>query len=159
MLATVDTAERLLQALARRQWQLLTLESCSGGRVAAALTAIAGASANYLGGYICYANSIKQQLGVRPETLAKHGAVSAETIAELLAGGFKHSGADITIAISGIAGPDGGSASKPVGCVYFGWGLRDQSPLIKREQLSGNREQIQQSCVDIALQQALEIVC
>ena len=147
-------AARLLSLLAERDLQLLTLESCSGGRLAARLTAIAGASSNYLGGHVCYANSMKQSLGVSPETLRRHGAVSAETIAELLQAGLRTPEADMAIAISGVAGPGGGNASKPVGCVYLGWQLRGQQALIQRQQLTGDREHIQTTCTDIALSQA-----
>ena len=151
-------AARLLKLLAERDLQLLTLESCSGGRLAARLTAIAGASSNYLGGHVCYANSMKQSLGVSPETLCRHGAVSAETITELLQAGLNTTKADMAIAISGVAGPGGGSASKPVGCVYLGWQLRGQQALIQRQQLTGDREHIQAACADIALTQACEIL-
>ena len=151
-------AAKLLQLLAERELQLITLESCSGGRLAARLTALAGASANYLGGHVCYANSLKQSLGVRSETLRRHGAVSAETIAELLQAGLHAPEADMAIAISGVAGPSGGSPSKPVGCVYLGWQLRDQDPTIQRHQLQGDRNQIQETCVDIALEQACLLI-
>ena len=151
-------AAKLLQLLAERELQLITLESCSGGRLAARLTALAGASANYLGGHVCYANSLKQSLGVRPETLLRHGAVSAETIAELLQAGLRAPEADMAIAISGVAGPSGGSPSKPVGCVYLGWQLRGQAPTVHRNQLQGDRNQIQETCVDIALEQACLLI-
>ena len=151
-------AAKLLQLLAERELQLITLESCSGGRLAARLTALAGASANYLGGHVCYANSLKQSLGVRSETLRLHGAVSAETIAELLQAGLRAPEADMAIAISGVAGPSGGRPSKPVGCVYLGWQLRDQAPTIQRHQLQGDRHQIQETCVDTALEQACLLI-
>ena len=123
---TSDLAQALLERLAQRGYQLLSLESCTGGQIAAALTALPGASKHYLGGYVCYANSFKLSLGVRSRTLERHGAVSAETVRELLQAGLKQSSADLALAVSGVAGPGGGSAAKPVGTVFLGWQLRAQ---------------------------------
>ena len=151
-------AQALLERLAQRGYQLLSLESCTGGQIAAALTALPGASKHYLGGYVCYANSFKLSLGVRSRTLERHGAVSAETVRELLQAGLKQSAADLALAVSGVAGPGGDSAAKPVGTVFLGWQLRGREALIEHHLFDGDRAQVQRAAVDLALQRALELL-
>lgn len=109
--------------LQRRGWMLVCAESCTGGGVAAALTDLAGSSAWFDRGFVTYSNQAKQDmLGVSPETLAKFGAVSRETVTEMARGALLHSGAQLSVAISGIAGPGGGTPDKPVGTVWIAWG-------------------------------------
>ena len=151
-------AQALLERLAQRGYQLTSLESCTGGQIAAALTALPGSSKHYLGGYVCYANSFKLSLGVRSRTLERHGAVSAETVRELLQAGLKQSAADLALAVSGVAGPGGGSAAKPVGTVFLGWQLRAQEAVIEHHLLDGDRAQVQRAAVDLALRRALELL-
>lgn len=99
---------------------LALAESCTGGLVSSLITDVAGSSEYFLGGAVCYANRAKEAiLGVRPETLQAHGAVSAETAAEMAQGARRLFGADLGLAVTGIAGPGGGSAEKPVGLVYI----------------------------------------
>lgn len=116
-------AERAIEAgraLAARGWHLATAESCTGGLVGAAVTAVPGSSAWYLGGVVSYADRAKRDLlGVAAATLRRHGAVSAETAAAMAEGARVRLGADIAVAVTGIAGPDGGSPGKPVGLVWF----------------------------------------
>lgn len=106
---------------------LSTAESCSGGYIAHLLTSIPGSSRYYLGGVVSYANEVKERmLGVQPETLSSHGAVSRETVLEMARGILAETGSDFAIATSGIMGPDGGSAEKPVGTVWVGLATRDR---------------------------------
>jgi nicotinamide-nucleotide amidase len=119
---------------------LATAESCTGGGVAQAITEVAGSSAWFERGFITYSNLSKQQmLGVRETTLRQHGAVSEATVREMVAGALQHSAAQVSLAVSGIAGPDGGTADKPVGTVWFAWGITNGETYAQRHQLSGNR--------------------
>ena len=114
------TAAEVLDALRRRGWMIATAESCTGGMIAAALTDVPGSSAVVDRGFVTYSNAAKiEMLGVRPETLADHGAVSEPIAAEMAEGALDRSDADIAVAVTGIAGP-GGSEHKPEGRVCFG---------------------------------------
>ena len=115
-----DLANALLQACQRRGIMLATAESCTGGMIVAALTDIAGSSAVVDRGFITYSNEAKMEmLGVSAATLQAHGAVSRETALEMAEGALAHSRAGLTLAVTGVAGPGGGSAEKPVGLVWF----------------------------------------
>lgn len=117
----MTVAERLVELLKARGLTCVTAESCTGGGVGAAITAVPGSSAVFLGGVISYANAVKQGvLGVSPTTLATVGAVSPETAAQMADGARRLLKADLAVSVTGIAGPDGGSAAKPVGLVWFG---------------------------------------
>jgi nicotinamide-nucleotide amidase len=108
--------------LAARGWSLATAESCTGGWIAQTATAIAGSSAWFERGVVTYSNAAKEDLlGVRAETLAMHGAVSEAVVREMATGALARSRAQVAVAVSGIAGPDGGSAAKPVGTVWLAW--------------------------------------
>jgi nicotinamide-nucleotide amidase len=121
-----ETAARVLQVFRARGLKLATAESCTGGLVAAALTEIAGSSDVVDCGFVTYSNEAKQALlDVPSATLMRHGAVSAQTAAAMAAGALKNSRADVTVAITGIAGPGGGSKQKPVGLVHFAAASRD----------------------------------
>ena len=126
------TATRVLDIFRTRGLKLATAESCTGGLVAAALTDIAGSSDVVDRGFVTYSNAAKEaMLGVPAITLKRHGAVSAETAAAMAAGAIEHSLADIAVAITGIAGPGGGTAQKPVGLVHFAAASRDGRRLAK----------------------------
>lgn len=119
-------AARLGAALGQRGECLATAESCTGGGVAQALTAIAGSSAWFERGFVTYANAAKMEmLGVPESTLARHGAVSEATARAMAEGALRHSHADWSLAITGIAGPTGGTPEKPVGTVCFAWAGRE----------------------------------
>ncbi len=126
-------AKRLLDLCRARGLRLATAESCTGGLVAATLTEIAGASDVVEGGFIVYSNAAKQSmLGVPAATLKRYGAVSAETAVAMAAGALRKSPADLTVAITGIAGPGGGTKQKPVGLVHFAAASRDGRRLQRR---------------------------
>jgi len=132
---------------------LATAESCTGGGVAVAVTDIAGSSAWFERGFITYANDAKREmLGVEQDTLQRHGAVSEAVVREMVAGALLHSHAHIALAVSGIAGPGGGSADKPVGTVWFAWGIKGGVCAARLHYLSGNRAEIRAQSVRIALQ-------
>lgn len=115
--------QALNNALAEKQLVLTTAESCTGGLIASGITSEAGSSHIFEAGYVVYSNRMKEQtLGVNHQTLLDHGAVSEEVVREMTAGALEKSGADIALAISGIAGPEGGTAEKPVGTVWMAWG-------------------------------------
>ena len=117
----MTVAEKLVALLQAQGLTCATAESCTGGGVGSAITAVPGSSAVFAGGVISYANAVKERvLGVAPETLATVGAVSAETAAQMAAGARRLLGTDLAGSVTGIAGPDGGSDAKPVGLVWFG---------------------------------------
>lgn len=120
-------AQKVLQLLRERGASLTTAESCTGGLIASMLTRVPGSSDGFHAGFVTYSNAIKQSvLGVRETTLAAYGAVSEAVVREMALGALERSGADYAIAVSGIAGPDGGTAEKPVGTVWLAWGSRDR---------------------------------
>tara|TARA_R110002124_G_scaffold313_6_gene1247 strand:- start:1706 stop:2992 length:1287 start_codon:yes stop_codon:yes gene_type:complete len=119
-------AQRVLQLLRERNATLTTAESCTGGLIASQLTRVPGSSEGFHAGFVTYSNAIKQSvLGVCEDTLAQHGAVSEEVVREMALGALDRASADYAIAVSGIAGPDGGSPEKPVGTVWVAWGDRN----------------------------------
>jgi nicotinamide-nucleotide amidase len=138
---------------------LATAESCTGGGVAQTITEVAGSSAWYERGFVTYSNLAKQQmLGVRETTLKQHGAVSELTVREMVAGALQHSAAQVALAVSGIAGPDGGTMDKPVGTVWFAWGIKHGETSAQRYQLSGSRAEIRAQAVRIALQGVINLL-
>lgn len=147
---------RLGEVCLARQVRVTTAESCTGGGVAHAITAVAGSSAYFETGYVTYSNQAKQRLlGVAEATLDAFGAVSAETVREMVAGACRDSGASFGVAVSGVAGPGGGSAEKPVGTVWFAWG-NEHEQCVKRFQIPGGRAQVRERSVAIALAGLLE---
>jgi len=145
--------------LLARGWMVATAESCTGGWVGQLLTAIPGSSAWYERGFITYANAAKQEmLGVPAEILETHGAVSEETASAMAAGALAHSHAQATLAISGIAGPGGGTPQKPVGLVCYGWALADGTRMSSTCRLDGNREEIRSRAVAAAMRGLIELM-
>ncbi|MBI3222416.1 MAG: nicotinamide-nucleotide amidase [Nitrosomonadales bacterium] len=146
-------------ALKAHGLMLATAESCTGGGVAQAITDVAGSSAWFERGFVAYANDAKREmLGVSRETLMQHGAVSEAVVREMVAGALQHSHAQIALAVSGIAGPDGGTVDKPVGTVWFAWGLRNGTTQAQRHQIAGGRTEVRAHAVRIALQGVLEML-
>ncbi|MFN7097887.1 MAG: CinA family protein, partial [Gammaproteobacteria bacterium] len=126
----ISITENLAVQLIKKQWLLTTAESCTGGWIAETITSIAGSSKWFERGFVCYSNLAKQEmLGVAPDLILQHGAVSQEVAHALAAGAIKHSHAQVSIAVTGIAGPGGGSPTKPVGTVWFGWAYPTQDKL------------------------------
>jgi nicotinamide-nucleotide amidase len=139
-------AEAVLDAYRRRGWKLATAESCTGGLVAAALTAIAGSSDVVERGYVTYSNASKiELLGVPEPTILAHGAVSPQTAAAMAAGAARRAGVDVAVSITGVAGPGGGSAEKPVGLVYLGLARRGQGGRSERHVFPGDRDAIRRA--------------
>lgn len=153
----LDTLSRLVgDHLAARGWRLVTAESCTGGWVAEVVTATAGSSGWFDCGFITYSNEAKQALlGVSPITLARHGAVSEATTAAMVRGALERAEADVALSISGIAGPGGGSADKPVGTVCFGWGHNGLPPQTATCHFDGDREAIRRQAVVFALDELI----
>ena len=146
-------------ALKAHGLMLATAESCTGGGVAQAITAIAGSSAWFERGFITYSNQSKQQmLGVTEATLIGHGAVSEATVRAMVAGALEHSAAQVALAVSGIAGPDGGTPDKPVGTVWFAWGVKHGAMSAHWHRLPGDRAEVRAQAVRIALQGVLALL-
>jgi nicotinamide-nucleotide amidase len=149
---TLALAQSVLDACRARGWHLAIAESCTGGLVAGALTAIAGSSDVVERGFVTYSNEAKSELlGVPPETIAAHGAVSAETAAAMAAGAVARAPVDLAVSIIGVAGPGGGSAAKPVGLVIFGLARRDGRCRTERRTFNGDRAAVRQAAVEVAL--------
>ena len=151
-----NSAAEVIELLKAKNKTLATAESCTGGMIGAAITSVPGSSEVYGFGFITYANEAKEQLlGVRRDTLAAHGAVSPETAAEMAAGARRAANADIAIAVTGIAGPGGGTPEKPVGLVYVGISSEKGTRTLKLN-LSGDRDQVRrQTCIN-ALRAVIE---
>ena len=140
-----------------RQWTVAAAESCTGGLIAAAITDIAGSSDWFDRGFVTYSNEAKRQmLGVRAETLAAHGAVSEATAREMAMGALARSGASIAVAVTGIAGPAGGTPAKPVGLVCFAWAKRGGAVEARTERFPGDRAAVRAATVRRALEGLIE---
>ena len=138
---------------------LTTAESCTGGWAAMAVTSIAGSSDWFERGFVTYSNLSKQQmLGVSDATLKQHGAVSEAVVREMVAGALANSTSNIALSVSGIAGPDGGTTEKPVGTVWFAWGIKHGVTIAKRHLLKGNRSEVRAQAVNIALKGVLDLL-
>lgn len=154
-----ELAARVGEALKARKWMLATAESCTGGWVGEAVTAISGSSQWYDRGFITYTNLAKQEmLGVSRETLDAHGAVSEETVREMAQGTLRHSRADVAVAISGIAGPTGGTPDKPVGTVCFAWATGNGALYSEKYLFPGDRREVRQQAVTMALEGVLALL-
>jgi nicotinamide-nucleotide amidase len=150
-------AARLGSLLLARGLRLATAESCTGGWMAKVVTDIAGSSDWFDRGFVTYSNAAKEDmLGVRAETLAEHGAVSEPVVLAMAAGALGHSRAQVAVAVSGIAGPGGGSSDKPVGTVWFAWSIPGEPPWTQRLQFAGERDEVRHQAVRVALEALLE---
>lgn len=146
-------AERVGEALLRSRQRLTSAESCTGGWVAKCVTDIPGSSQWFGRGYVCYSNEAKMELlGVAPGVLETFGAVSRPCAEQMAVGALHAAHADIAVAVTGIAGPDGGSAEKPVGLVWFALAQSAAAPRSERRLFSGDREAIRRAAVATALE-------
>lgn len=146
-------------ALKAHGLMLVTAESCTGGGVASAVTDIAGSSAWFDRGFVTYSNQAKMDmLGVSPATLLRFGAVSEATVREMIEGALLHSFSQVALAVSGIAGPGGGTPDKPVGTVWFAWGIKNGVNITRLYQLAGDRAEIRDHAIRIALEGVLELL-
>ncbi|MDQ2696486.1 MAG: nicotinamide-nucleotide amidohydrolase family protein, partial [Pseudomonadota bacterium] len=136
-----------------------TAESCTGGWIAKVITDVAGSSAWFERGFVTYSNAAKAELlGVAEATLGGHGAVSGETVAAMAAGALSYSRADLAVAVSGVAGPDGGSPGKPVGTVWLAWAVRGGGCRTRRYVFAGDREAVRRQAVLAALEGILDVL-
>lgn len=153
-----QAAQRLSQQLQQRGWQVAAAESCTAGWIAKVLTDPPGSTAWFERGFVTYSNEAKvEMLEVSKQTLQRYGAVSEQTVAEMVAGVLRHSPADLAVAVSGIAGPSGGSAEKPVGLVWFGWQGRGGLCHYESRQFDGDREAVRAQTVLVALEGLSEL--
>ena len=161
--ATVaNTVSTLVAALAGRlqskNWQIATAESCTGGLIAAACTELAGSSNWFERGFVTYSNAAKtDMLGVDEALIACHGAVSEEVARAMAQGALARSGAQAALAVTGVAGPGGGSAAKPVGTVWFGWAT-PAGVVTEMQHFDGDRAAVRQAAVRHALARLLELL-
>lgn len=151
-------ARKVGEALKAKGAKLVTAESCTGGWVAMALTAVAGSSDWFERGYVTYSNAAKREdLDVAEATLARHGAVSEQTAREMAAGALRKGGGQVALAITGVAGPTGGTPAKPVGTVCFAW--TDGSKMVSEtKRFDGDREHVRRQSVERSLQGILELL-
>lgn len=152
-------AQRVANQLIARGATLATAESCTGGWIAKLLTDIAGSSAWFEGGAVTYSNALKQALlGVEAATLERHGAVSRETAIEMVAGARRRFATTAAVAVTGIAGPTGGSAEKPVGTVWIAWQCEGGEARAERFRFAGDRDTVRRQSVAAALRGVQEIL-
>jgi nicotinamide-nucleotide amidase len=150
-----DWCWELANLLVQRQWKLATAESCTGGLIAAACTDLAGSSAWFERGFVSYSNEAKTELlGVDTTLIARCGAVSKEVVRAMVRGTLNHSHAQVAIAVTGIAGPGGASADKPVGTVWLAWAT-PQGVVSEVQHFPGDRQAVRQATVAHALQRLL----
>ncbi len=154
-----NLVEELSGILRTRGLMMAAAESCTGGLVAAAMTDLAGSSDVFERGFVTYSNESKQEmLGVSPEVIERHGAVSGPCVQAMAEGALKNSRADIAVSISGVAGPGGGSPEKPVGLVWFGCALSGRETHTESHVFTGNRAEIRSQAVQKALELLIEIL-
>lgn len=160
MIAEVYTlSQQVGTALKACHWTLTTAESCTGGWIAKAITDVPGSSAWFEQGFVTYSDAAKRNLlGVQTVTLQAHGAVSEATVREMAQGALMGSSAHLAVAVSGIAGPEGGSVSKPVGTVWLAWMARDQLPSCCCYRFAGDRDKVRLQTVVKALEGVLTIL-
>ncbi len=152
-------ARELGHSCKRRDVMVATAESCTGGGVAEAITRISGSSAWFDRAFVTYTNTAKvEMLGVSRTTLDRHGAVSEEVAREMAEGALAFSHADVSVAITGIAGPTGGTALKPVGLVYIAWGFRGGAVQPRQFHVAGGRDAVRTQSIAFALQGLIELI-
>ena len=152
-------ARRLGVLAKRRGVDVTTAESCTGGGVATAMTRISGSAKWFERGFVTYTNIAKKEmLGVSQRTLKLYGAVSEEVAIEMARGALRHSHADVSVSVTGIAGPTGGVPGKPVGTVHFAWGVRSGAVQARRFRFEGNRVEVRLQSVYVAIQGLVDLL-
>lgn len=152
-------AMELGKRLTKKAWKLVTAESCTGGGLAYAITEISGSSDWFERGFVTYSNISKHELlGVKNTTLQAFGAVSEQTAREMAEGALQHSEAQICLAITGIAGPLGGTLEKPVGTVWFGWASIEMETGALRKVFAGNRQEVREQSIRFALEKLIQSI-
>ncbi len=156
---TEEKIENLADELMKRRWKLATAESCTGGIIASSIIGRAGASSAFDRGFVTYSNESKEELlGVPRHILTTHGAVSRECAEAMVQGCLQASRANLAVAVTGIAGPTGGTADKPVGLVYIGWGSRDSVANVAEHRFSGDRHGIRMQAANAALTHLIDFL-
>ena len=154
-----ELAERVGRALERRGFMMATAESCTGGWIAEAVTMVPGSSAWFDRGFVTYTYiSKREMLGVSSETLERHGAVSQPVVEQMVTGALERSHAQVAVAVSGTAGPAGGTVEKPVGTVCFAWALKEGAAQSETRHFEGDREAVRRQSVVHALERVLPLV-
>jgi nicotinamide-nucleotide amidase len=154
----VSKAKTLLEICEQKTLMLATVESCTGGLLAGCLTAVPGSSAVVERGWVTYSNQAKiEEVGVDPDLLAAHGAVSPEVAAAMAAGALRHAPVDLAAGVTGVAGPGGGSAEKPVGLVYISAAAKNELPDVRENRFGGDRDAIREASVAVALDMLLAL--
>jgi len=152
-------AEAVGSELKRRKLMLTTAESCTGGWIAEAITMVPGSSDWFERGFVTYTYiSKREMLGVKEATLDQHGAVSEEVVREMAEGALARSHAQVAVAVSGVAGPSGGTPGKPVGMVCLAWGAKGSSPRSETQRYAGDREAVRRQAVEHALEGVLALL-
>lgn len=155
----MSLVERVSIALRSQGLKMVTAESCTGGMIAASMTDLAGSSDIFDRGFVTYSNQSKMDLlGVYATTLEAFGAVSEQTATAMVDGALRQTPAQVAVAVTGIAGPSGGTDEKPVGLVYIGVGLKGRKPQVFKHNFSGDRSSIREQTVDAALSHILDLI-
>jgi len=152
-------AVRVGRALKRRELMIVTAESCTGGWIGQAITMVPGSSEWFERGFVSYTYiSKREMLGVKPRTLARHGAVAEEVVREMARGALAHSHAQVAVSISGVAGPGGGSPDKPVGTICFAWARKGGALVTETQRFRGDRDTVRRRSVAHALRGVLALL-
>ena len=154
-----EILEKVSKKLHQKKLLLVSAESCTGGWLAKQVTDLSGSSAIFDRGFVTYSNKSKQEmLGVQKNTIEGFGAVSENVVKEMASGAILNSAANISIAISGVAGPDGGTKDKPVGMVCFGLQFNEEAPIAMTKIFDGNRDEVRTKAVDFALEEIYKLM-
>jgi nicotinamide-nucleotide amidase len=149
----------LARVLIKNNWHLSTAESCTGGMVAASITELAGSSEWFERGYVTYSNQSKSEdIDVSQNLIEQHGAVSDQVARAMALGAKQNSGSDLSLSITGIAGPTGGSPEKPIGTVCFAWALANDQIVSETKHFEGNRQQVREQACDFSLRKLLDLL-
>ncbi|MDA8622192.1 nicotinamide-nucleotide amidohydrolase family protein [Psychrosphaera sp.] len=163
----IEALEKLATQLIEKNWTVTTAESCTGGGISSAITELAGSSTYFNQAFVTYSNDSKQSLvGVKGLTLDSYGAVSEQTVKEMAVGALIKANANVAIAVSGIAGPGGGTENKPVGTVWFAFAVRDNNTDVSKISLfselrvfDGDRSLVREQAVNYALNHLVSLIC